>query len=48
MTELVFFLEEPSAKAMLEGVVPRLLDENQSQSFNQLMGGIKRLAGVQP
>lgn len=28
MIELVFFLEEPSAKAMLEGVVPRLLDEN--------------------
>ncbi len=28
MTELVFFLEEPSAKAMLEGVLPRLLDES--------------------
>ena len=28
MTELVFFLEEPSAKAMLEGVVPRLLDDS--------------------
>jgi hypothetical protein len=27
MMEVVFFLEEPSAKAMLEGVVPRLLDE---------------------
>lgn len=28
MTELVFFLEEPSAKAMLQGVIPRLLDED--------------------
>lgn len=27
MKELVFFLEEPSAKAMLEGVLPRLLDD---------------------
>lgn len=25
MTELVFFLEEPSARAMLEGLIPRLL-----------------------
>ena len=24
------------------------LDENQSQSFNQLIGGIKRLAGIRP
>ena len=23
--ELVFFLEEPSAKAMLQGIIPRLL-----------------------
>lgn len=28
MTELVFFLEEPSAKAMLEGVVPKLINDN--------------------
>jgi hypothetical protein len=28
MNELVFFLEEPSAKAMLEGVLPRLLDQD--------------------
>jgi hypothetical protein len=28
MTELVFFLEEPSAKAMLEGVVPKLLNDS--------------------
>jgi len=27
MTELVFFLEEPSAKEMLQGVLPRLLPE---------------------
>ena len=27
MMELVFFLEEPSAKAMLEGVLPRLLPD---------------------
>lgn len=27
MTELVFFLEEPSARAMLEGVIPRLLGD---------------------
>ena len=25
--ELVFFLEEPSAKAMLQGVIPRLLPD---------------------
>lgn len=28
MNELVFLLEEPSAKAMLEGVLPRLLGDN--------------------
>ena len=28
MSQLVFFLEEPSAKAMLEGLLPRLLPEN--------------------
>jgi len=28
MTQLVFFLEEPSAKAMLEGLLPRLLPES--------------------
>jgi len=28
MTELVFFLEEPSAREMLKGVLPRLLDQN--------------------
>ena len=28
MTELVFFLEEPSAQAMLEGLLPRLLPED--------------------
>ena len=27
MKELVFLLEEPSAKAMLESLLPRLLDE---------------------
>ena len=27
MRELVFLLEEASAKAMLEGLVPRLLDD---------------------
>jgi hypothetical protein len=28
MIELVFFLEEPSARAMLEGLMPRLLDDS--------------------
>ena len=28
MNQLVFLLEEPSAKAMLEGVLPRLLGDN--------------------
>ncbi|ADU65732.1 hypothetical protein Selin_0997 [Desulfurispirillum indicum S5] len=31
MTELVFFHEEPSAKAMLEGLIPRLLDNPRVQ-----------------
>ncbi|SFX51979.1 DUF4276 family protein [Marinospirillum alkaliphilum] len=33
MTELVFFLEEPSAKAMLEGLLPRLLDDSISVRY---------------
>jgi len=28
MSELVFFLEEPSAKAMLEGLLPRILQQD--------------------
>jgi hypothetical protein len=28
MRELVFFLEEPSAKAMLETLLPRMLDQS--------------------
>lgn len=28
MKELVFLLEEPSAKALLESLLPRLLNEN--------------------
>ncbi len=28
MTELVFFLEEPSARAMLEGILPKLLPDD--------------------
>lgn len=38
MTELVFFLEEPSAKAMLEGVVPRLLGESISVRYVVFQG----------
>ena len=28
MTQLVFFLEEPSAKEMLKGILPRIISEN--------------------
>ena len=33
MTVLVFLLEEPSARAMLEGVLPRMLDESVSVHY---------------
>lgn len=33
MRTLVFFLEEPSAKAMLEGLLPRLLPEDVHPRF---------------
>ncbi|HSN22875.1 MAG TPA: DUF4276 family protein [Methylomicrobium sp.] len=33
MTTLVFFLEEPSAKAMLQGILPKLLPENVLSKF---------------
>ncbi len=33
MTNLVFFLEEPSAKAMLQGVLPQFLPQDVSTQF---------------
>ncbi len=33
MSQIVFFLEEPSAKAMLEGVLPKLLPEGMSPRY---------------
>lgn len=33
MTQLVFFLEEPSAREMLRGLLPRLLPENISPQY---------------
>lgn len=33
MSQIVFFLEEPSAKAMLEGVLPKLLPEGVSPKY---------------
>lgn len=38
MTQLVFFLEEPSAKEMLQGVLPRLLPEGISTEFVVFQG----------
>ncbi len=33
MTEIVFFLEEPSAREMLKGVLPKLLPQNMTLRF---------------
>jgi len=33
MSELVFFLEEPSAEAMLQGLLPRILPQNTTPRF---------------
>lgn len=52
MKTIVFFLEEPSAKEMLAGVLPRMLPENihlegnLSRSFNVLLSGIRNLVEI--
>ncbi len=51
---LVFFLEEPSAREMLKGLLPRLLGaqvfppelsltDNRSRSFRALIDGLQQL-----
>ena len=54
MKSIVFFLEEPSAQRMLEGVLPRFagsraiggylnLEKNSSRSFSLLLSVIKKV-----